>query len=280
MFAGLMAASLSRLGFDLRRVQPKQPDWPIPSAARVIKDRVLLLLTPPNSGSTAIADFLGQQSGAGRLYGNCEGQWLVKGLSDIDRWWPEKYVDYASVASVWAARIAEKKAERPLAFVVEKSPPNLVRYRDLLGILPNARVVVNNRDPYANVASQLKRYQATHYDGVRREEAIQHLARLWLFRSKLLRRAQEEDGFPVVTYETFCADPGAILDAFGLDRDAAADAGTAVRVKDYPAQGIHNMNARQIGQLAPEEVALISLELEPEADLVGFFGYALLAPGA
>ncbi|WES64210.1 sulfotransferase [Microbacter sp. GSS18] len=273
--------SLARLGYDVRPIadaRPSKPAWSRPSDVTMIDEDVLLLLTPPNSGSTAIAKLVGTIPGVVGLGGSSEGQWLVPPLREADRWWPEKYVDYAAVASTWARRIDEIRAERPVEFVLEKSPPNMVRYRDLLGILPNARVVVNNRDPYANVASQIKRYHEAHYPGAPRLDVIAHLADQWRFRSRILRRAHLEDGFPVVGYERFCESPRDILTAFGLEAgdDFAEDA--EIRVKDYEPQAIRNMNAEQTARLSPEELDTVSRRLEAEPDLLEFFGYALADP--
>lgn len=61
-----------------------------------------------------------------------EGQWLVPGLCQEDRWNPDKQVDYASVRAVWMNRFQMLKQFTPGAdVVVEKSPPNMVRLEQL-----------------------------------------------------------------------------------------------------------------------------------------------------
>lgn len=218
---------------------------------------------------------MGNLPGVVGLRGNYEGQWLVDGLSDLDRWWPEKFVDYASVASVWEQRLREIRKDEALKYVFEKSPPNMVRYRKLLKILPNARIVLNNRDPYANVASQVKRYHDLHYSGTQRHEVIRHLTDLWLYRSRFLQQAHQRDQYPIVTYEQFCADPKRILSAYSLDAGTDFVSHATVKVKDYEAQGIRNMNEEQIALLAPEEMELVTSRLREAEELVQFFGYEL-----
>lgn len=261
-----------KAGYDIRKLKGP-PLWPVPQDVEVIDDPFLLLLTPPNSGSTAIATFLGQMDAIATLHDRkYEGQFLVRGLREADRWWPEKYVDYKSVAGVWKTRIDALRSERDFTYILEKSPPNLVRYKALLRILPNTRVVVNNREPYANIVSQLHRYYTGPDAELRRVDAIRFLAEQWLYRSRMLRAACVDDGYPVVTYEAFCANPMAIVQAFGLD-ETGLSGSHKVKVKDYDAQEIRNMNAEQIGMLSPKDIGEISEILARAPDLVGFFGY-------
>ena len=102
------------------------------------------------------------------------------------------------------------------------------------------------------------------------------IARGWLARSAVLRAAAER-GFPVLTYEGFCADPPAIFRAFGLDAELEGISAThEVRVKDYAPQTIRNMNARQIDRLTPTEVAAIGEVLARDRQELDFWGYRIL----
>jgi hypothetical protein len=254
--------------------------WPNQNGVVHINKPFLILLTPPNSGSSAIANFIGQaqgvnglgwpEFGAGRAY---EGQWLVPGLTGVDRWWSEKYVNWSSVSGTWGQRITQIERRRPVEYVLEKSPPNIVRYKALRQMLPNARFVINNREPFANIASQIMRYGATIYKGVPRDEAITHLAELWLYRSRHLRQAKIDEGYELLSYEDFCADPSAIAGAFGLEGAVDLRSDYAVQIKDYDRGEIRNMNARQVAQLSDAETGLIASILTREPELVDFFGY-------
>lgn len=258
----------------------KSAPWPNASGVARIDKPFLILLTPPNSGSSAIANFLGQvqgvrglgwpEFGAGRTY---EGQWLVPSLAEVDRWWPEKYVNWASVSGTWGRRITQLEHRGPVEYILEKSPPNIVRYKALRQMLPNARFAINNREPFANIASQIMRYEATIYKGVPRDEAIAHLAELWLYRSRHLRQAKVDEGYELLSYEDFCADPIAIAGAFGLQGAVSLRSDYAVRIKDYDKGEIRNMNARQVAQLSDAEIGLIAGILAREPELVDFFGY-------
>lgn len=269
--------TLTQFGYDLTKIRTESPiRWP-QSEINHIEDPFLLLLTPPNSGSTAIAKFICQSEKVASLNeSDCEGQWLINGLCEIDRWWPEKYVDYQSVAGVWHDVIQKKKRDaQSVEYFFEKSPPHMVRYRELLEILPNARIVVNNRDPYANIGSQAKRYSGDHYKDVRREEVIWHLAKLWIYRSQFLKSAAEKENCPVFTYEAFCEQPLKILDLFKLQLpDIESQA--VVQVKDYESQPIKNMNIAQIELLSKQEIQLITDMLKDHSELLDFFGYRII----
>lgn len=196
-------------------------------------------------------------------------------MSKPDRWWPEKFVDYSAVCGTWAQRIAALRQEGELRFIFEKSPPNMVRYEKLRRIMSEVAFVVNNRDPYANIASQLGRYGARDFSGVAQTEIVAHYARLWLYRSRFLRKAAIEDGYPLLTYEMFCASPERAFEAFGLDPGESAHSKYHVRVKDYGAQAITNMNDKQIALLDPEDIAVISRVLAAEPELLAFFDYEI-----
>lgn len=273
-----------RFGSIVRGLAPKSrlESWPNADAIERMEIPFLVLLTPPNSGSSAIAEFLAQAPGITGLGksgvdagGGYEGQWLVPGLAEVDRWWPEKYVNWASVAGTWSQSIKRKAAVGQVDFILEKSPPNIVRYQGLKKILEDARFVINNREPFANVASQIKRYQANIYKGAPRAEAIKHLAEQWLYRSRHLHRAQREEGFAMFSYEEFCADPQGIVEAFGLLEKIELDRDYQVRVKDYAALEIINMNQQQVAELTADEIGLIRGVLASDHDVVRQFGYKI-----
>ncbi|SDB48102.1 sulfotransferase [Bauldia litoralis] len=240
---------------------------------------MLLLLTPPNSGSTSMADFMAQSPQVGGLQRRYEGQWLVDHLHEKDRWNDQKPCDYEMIGKVWREAADATMQKHPeVIYLIEKSPPNMVRYREILALFDRTRVVINNRDPYASVSSLGYRYHGfDELDRAQRLERVESLAERWIGCARMLKRIAEREGYPMIRYEEFCEAPEAIFQKFGLSEtgSAGADRNYLVNVKDYPSQPIRNMNEDQISKLSTEEIERIGKTLSTDADVVRFFGYEI-----
>jgi len=79
------------------------------------------------------------------------------------------------------------------------------------------------------------------------------------------------------SYEEFADAPTRTLGRLGalLPELKDIDAIAHVNVKDYPNQGIRNMNQEQIASLTSAEIALITKGLAPYEDAVHALGYRL-----
>lgn len=257
-----------------------KPKWPRPKFDGADQPHFFFLLTPPNSGSTAIAKFLDSSPRTMTLTPNGEGQWLVPGLCAKDRWNPEKKIDFDSVKSVWLKAYQDAKASNPeVDVVIEKSPPNMMRIKELSTLFSSVSLLANNRDPYANCSSRLFRYHDE--EDIRsssRETILRNLASSWVQRSQRIRDIVEENDIPVLTYERFCETPALLLDMLsfpeGVTDSVSLDA--QVKVKDYQLQSIVNQNERQIADLADTDIDCLNEILKPETELLEFFGYRLL----
>lgn len=268
-------ALLAPSGYQLARIPEPRPRWPDKSDTKV-KTPTILIFTPPNSGSTAMSNFLTASKYVSSYYAtNNEMQWLVPGLSEPDRWWPEKPVCYRSVSGVLqnAAQAALKRSPEA-RYLVEKSPPNMVRYRDVIALFETPKLLVNNRNPYANISSQISRYSATHYQGLDRPDMVRHLAEIWIYRSRYLAEIAETYDVPILTYETFCDAPSDILKCLDIELDDLAGP-VEITVKDYAAQGIINMNGAQMALLRDEDIDIITETLSTRPDLMELFGYSI-----
>ena len=119
----------------------------------------LFVATLPNSGSTALAGFLDSAPRAVKLAPDGEGQGLVPEMSaPARRWDPATPLDFGLVRAVWIDR-ALRAGPGP-RLVIEKSPPNLCRFRALLAAFADmpSTVIRFTRDPYAVCASWARRY--------------------------------------------------------------------------------------------------------------------------
>lgn len=240
----------------------------------------LFIVTPPFSGSTALAELLHSSPAVGFLQERAEGQWLVPGLCADARWDPALPVDYAAVQAVWLQRWQQLRQVQPqLQVIVEKSPPNMVRLEQLLALFSSTSLLANNRDPYANCASILYRmHGGAELGKAQRLQQLRMLAQHWLLRSAKIRELVSRLDIPLLTYEQFCDAPATLLGKLNLPPGVAdsIDLQAQVRVKDYPLQGIANQNRRQTDLLDAADRAAITEVLQPQLDLLDYFSYELL----
>lgn len=244
----------------------------------------LFIATLPNSGSTALAQLLSSARAAVMLNEEGEGQWLVPEMSDA-RWDAGRAVDLDVVRRAWMGRV-RMMGVRP-CLVIEKSPPSLVRFREVVRTFSDMphHVVSLTRDPYAVCASWGKRYGPQYlrrYWGVdmptddRTSPEFYHvLGQLFGQRARMLLAI--EDVALSVSYEQVTAEPEATLARFRALSPLLADADpkALLRVKDYGALELENMNDRQTAKLSDAQIAAISEGLQPFAGEVRAMGYAL-----
>ncbi len=251
------------------------------------KLRWLFVATLPNSGSTALAQLLLSASAASFLERTGEGQWLVPQLRDPNvRWNPRARVSYSAIRACWMDAIRRRAGDACL--VIEKSPPNLVRMREILATFDDMPVSLIRlwRDPYAVCSSWASRYgpqriardwgEPTADMAADSDEFFRALGDLCGRRAAML--AQLSDLSVVdVSYEVLTTDPGETIrqlqQAEPLLADMRSDASLAV--KDYAPQPLQNMNAGQIARLSPSQISAITAGLLPFADQIATMGYEL-----
>lgn len=251
--------------------------WPRPAYDPAIQPHLLFILTPPYAGSTALAQLLNTSHRTMILQRKGEGQWLLPGMREKDRWNPDKTIDYASVKAVWLHRYQMvNRLTGQIDVVIEKSPPNMMRIAALSELFDKVSFLAFNRDPYASCASRLHRYKkAAGLDTRQRCFVLSRYAKDWLLRSaKLMELVQQRD-IPWVSYETFCSDPGAAIALVDLPARVtdSMDAAASVHVKDYPCQPVTDFNARQTGELSDNEIDTIGAVLKEQNEVLEYFGY-------
>jgi hypothetical protein len=254
--------------------------WPLPEYDENDQPHFLFVITPPYSGSTALSELLNTSHRTMILQDKGEGQWLVPGLCEQDRWSPEKEVDYSSVKAVWLSEYQKvKRMRKNVDVVIEKSPPNMMRIEKLSSQFLDCSFVANSRNPYANCASRLYRHHdADNLPADHRMAILGNLTRSWVMRSLKIEELVSRLSIPLLTYEEFCRKPSSILDALRLPDGVSQtiDTSATVKVKNYPVQPITNQNERQISKLTGKEVEHITNLLTPNTDLLEFFGYQRL----
>lgn len=255
-------------------------EWPLPKYDQNVEPHFLFLITPPNSGSTAMANILNTSHRTMILRPNGEGQGLVPGLFEKDRWDEKKFVNYDSVKAVWLRKYQDVRAlVQNIDVVIEKSPPNMMRIEKLASSFQSYSLLANIRDPYATCASILCRYNDV--EKLTRENRLEKIRRIignWVLRIRIIQRLVLSKDVPLVTYEIFCDDPQSLIDKLKLPEGVAETMkiNAEVKIKDYDMQKISNQNQRQIAKLERHEIEFLTSSLSKEEELISFFGYELL----
>lgn len=217
----------------------------------------IFILSPANSGTTVMAKLLLRSPRVWASTPTAEGQKLPAAahLLAKEPWKLRQKVRYHDLKKVWEAGRPEG------SIMLEKSPPNMIRTKDVAATWPAAFFVISLRDPRAVVASRLIKGSGS------REEAIA-AARGWVRRAQIQRaNAKLLEGRCMVTsYEQFTAFPHAFIErleeVFG---PLGVDADAPVEVKRYSPAPITNHNERQISAVDPALIRLAGELLQEEA---------------
>lgn len=254
------------------------PRWPTPDFDPADEPEFVFHLTFRNSGSTAISRLLTSSPAALAINPRGEGQWLVPGLCEDDRWDPAKPVNYASVRATWISEYQRLKTPQS-RYVVEKSPPNLMRIAQLSAVFRVASIFAVIRNPYANIASSGYRYHDFATLGsAERLRCIDELAALWINANTALSGCIATMQLPWATYEDFCAAPQQTVERLNIPAPIASSLNYNVRmnVKGSNRVGLDDFNATQIALLTPDEVHAATRRLAEAEPLLAFFGYQLM----
>lgn len=258
----------------------KNERWPSPKFDENDQPHFLFIITPPYSGSTALSELLNTSHRTMILQPKGEGQWLVPGLCEKDRWNSEKEVDYLSVKATWLSVYQQvKRLTQNVDVVIEKSPPNMMRIEQLSSQFRDYSFIANNRDPYANCASILYRnHDADNLSSDKRKEVLIGLAEKWITRSVKIQKLISSLDIPLLTYEEFCRNPSSVINILNTP-DGVSESinpNVSVKVKDYKIQPITNQNERQLAKLTSDEIECISQFLTASIPLLEYFGYQCL----
>jgi hypothetical protein len=264
----------------MKSFNQNQDRWPSPKFDENDQPHFLFIITPPYSGSTALSELLNTSHRTMILQARGEGQWLVPGLCEKDRWNSEKEVNYLSVKATWLSAYQQvNRLTQNVDVVIEKSPPNMMRMEQLASQFRDYSFIANNRDPYANCASILyRRHDADDLSPHKRKEVLYTLSKGWVMRSEKIKELISSLSAPLLTYEEFCSNPSSVLDILNTPRGVSdtINPGAEVKVKDYKPQPVSSQNERQISKLTDEEIEHISESLSLNSELLDYFGYQLL----
>lgn len=228
----------------------------------------LFLLSPPLSGSTVVQQLIATSPAA-----TCfcfEGQWLPEAapiLGVEQRWDPALAVDWPRVRDAFESYWSPL---RPIRF--EKSPPHLVRARQMEAAFPNTHFLISIRDPYAQVEGLLRR--GWHTSATSAAEFWVKTAHAQVENLAQLQRTL------FFTYEELTDRTDKVVRRIVefLPQLGAIDSGaqfSAHNITGSELRGLQNLNAAKLKNLTDAQLAEIASVLAPHTALLERFGYTL-----
>jgi len=224
----------------------------------------LFILCPPSSGSTLLWRLL-QTSPKVSAF-PAEGQTLVKDILFIpDRWDPDLKVPWDQVREKWRAAWDLSKP-----VLLEKSPPHLVRARQLEEYFPDSHFVIMIRNPYAFCEGVKRRWKS--------DWSYAAIARLWMtWAGCQVSNLQQLRHALFLSYEELTGDPQGqcrrLLCFLPELEQLHPEMNFRVFEKN---QKVEDLNSRQIARLAGEDIREINGVLKDPPGLMARFGYGFL----
>ena len=132
------------------------------------ENQYLFILSPPFCGSTLLTEIISTSKNVScnNNIGLKEGQHLPfvnNILFTDDRWDPNKKINWIKVKNLW-----NKYWDRSKHILLEKSPPNICRAKNINEVFNNAKYICLIRNPYAQIQSNIRRYQTNILDATKK----------------------------------------------------------------------------------------------------------------
>lgn len=224
----------------------------------------LFILCPPYSGSTLLWRLVATSTRASIL--PTEGQFLpeVRDEMRAAAWEPDHDVSWPRIKTVWDGYWDHAKP-----VLVEKSPPNAARAREIVEHFDPVAFLVMVRNPYAHVEGLMRR------NGWHAARAAAFAAMTLDVQTDNARTLPDAVHF---TYEELAADPAGVLgrvrELLPVLDDMDATGEFAIHSVDGTvARGVVNLNARKIRRLSGRSLRAINTVLDEHHDAMAFWGY-------
>jgi hypothetical protein len=230
----------------------------------------LFVLCPPYSGSTLLWKLLSTSQNVSSL--PFEGQFLpeLKNLMRDKPWNPDKVLPWPEIKAVW-----ESYWDRSKPVLLEKSPPNLIRTREILAHFQPVKFVVMVRNPYAHAEGLIRRNNWP----VKRAANFSMMC----LRAQL-KNVRELDDALVLTYESLVQNPAQACQQLATFIPALADMDHAADFEVHSIDGtvnrpITDLNTKKIAALPADTLAAMNDIFIHHSETFAAWGYELLAPG-
>jgi len=235
------------------------------------KNKTLFILCLPFSGSTILVKLIGTSKNSSIFSSqNHEGQQLqeIRSFMRDKPWHIEKKIPWDHVKKVY-----EKNWDLNKTVLVEKSPPNLIRAKEIEKKFENTYFIVMIRNPYASCVSRKLRWPQASYT---------HLAKKWIIRIKYQKYNIENlSKVLFFTYEQFCDDPESVAKMISKFIPELSDMNvksefTVDSLSGIPKKSITNFNFSAISKLSQKDIEEISNVLKYENTLLKYFSYEIM----
>lgn len=232
--------------------------------------KYLFVLSPPRSGSTVLWKLLATSPYVSAL--PKEGQFLdsVSPLMRGHHWNPEQEFPWVTIKAEW-----EKFWDMNKPIHLEKSPPNLIRAKEIENVFFPSFFIVMIRNPYAFCEGYIRR----------KGKSAASAAKFWLKCANFqINNIKNLSNVKYFTYETFTENPhevrSQILEFLPELGKLDLDVGFSARsILGRGSRKIINMNKIKIDQLSTKDILMINSVLREDAECMHFFNYDFIYPG-
>jgi hypothetical protein len=238
-----------------------------------IANKYVFILSAPLCGSTLLHEILSTSSNVSfnNNWGTREGQKLPTTrklmFNDIDRWDENQSFNWALIKQEW-----RKYWDITKPVLLEKSPPNLVRAKQIEKFFEPSYFIILIRNPYAQCEGLMRR------KGVSAKAAAELvIGRMKLQQANLISL----QNLMLLRYEDLCDETEAVKKRLVDFLPELGDLNTAKRYKSHNVLNeelpITNLNTLKIASLSQSDLQSINSVFTSEIELLSFFGYSLAA---
>jgi hypothetical protein len=243
---------------------------------RVIKRRIqnsyLFVLCPPYAGSTLLNELLSTSSNVSTNndIGSREGQQLPttrKIMYDHkERWNIDMKYDWPIIKKEWQKYW---NVRRPI--LLEKSPPNLIRAKEIQDHFKPAYFICMVRNPYANCEGIIRRHNYQPKD------AANFVIKCLKYQKENIENLEKA---LMIKYEELTENTRLIADKFTTFLPCLNDINTYFlsRAHNYMKKPmpIINMNDEKISRLKSQQIHELNSVFEKEKEFLDYFGYEII----
>ena len=232
----------------------------------------LFILSPPYCGSTLLSEIIcsSRNVSVNNFYGNREGQALptVKPILMLrkKRWEPEFKPNWLKVKGEW-----EKYWDLTKPVLLEKSPPNILRAKEISNVFTPNHFIIFYRNPYAHCESLMRR------NNLKAIEAAEFALQCLRFQKINIDQLKNKT---LVSYEELTENTDKVINK--LEEEIKGVSGLNISNKfkahnHYSNKGIiSNINDRKIANVSSKDLNYINSIFSKEEGLLSFFGYKLI----
>jgi hypothetical protein len=232
-------------------------------------DSYIFILCPNYSGSTLLWKLIASSPAVSSL--PAEGQFLpeVSSIMRREPWNADYEMPWEQIKTVW-----ESYWDRSKPYLIEKSPPHLIRTKAILGHFSPVAFVIMVRNPYAHIEGLLRRNKYSPRDAA--EFSIrclkQQAENVEILENAICLTYEELAGNPKEASEKIQAFlPG--LGTLGHDQKFFIHS-----IDGRQARGIVNFNQKKINNLRFSELAAINEVFSENRDILEHWGYEYYDP--